>query len=123
MKFKMYHACINVQNLERSMKFYEDALGLKEVKRIEAPDGSRILSFMGDSDGGCQLELAWFKDRTQAYDLGENKTHFGFSMDDVEGAYRLHSQMGIICEEKPEKRIHFIKDPDGYISELVPADY
>ena len=51
MKFKMIHECYNVLDLDRSLKFYEEALGLKERRRMEFPDGSAILCFIGSDEG------------------------------------------------------------------------
>lgn len=56
MKFTMYHTCITVLDLEKSMKFYEEALGLKEVRRIEAADGSSKIVFLETEGSLCQLE-------------------------------------------------------------------
>ena len=123
MDFKLYHACITVLDLEKSIKFYEDALNLKEINRITYPDGSAIMCFLGNSESACALELAWYRDRAVSYDLGDNKTHLGFSTSDIDSAYRKHKEMGIVCQEKPEKKIHFIKDPDEYIVEVLPKEY
>ncbi|MFV0515867.1 MAG: VOC family protein [Aminipila sp.] len=126
MKFTAYHSCITVLNLEKSMKFYEEALGLREIRRIEAPDGSFIIVFLGgSSEQGTQapmlLELTWYRDRKEPYNLGENEIHIGFSVDNYEEAYNAHKEMGIICFENKEIGIYFISDPDGYWMEVVPT--
>ena len=59
-------------DLEKSLKFYEDALGLKEVRRKVAGDGSFILVYLGDGQTPHQLELTWLRDRKEPYNLGEN---------------------------------------------------
>lgn len=53
MKFTMYHACITVLDLEKSMKFYEETLGLQEIRRIEASDGTSKIVFMGSEGAAC----------------------------------------------------------------------
>lgn len=57
MKFTFAHNNFNVIDLDKSLKFYEEALGLKEVRRKEAADGSFILVYLGDATTGYQLEL------------------------------------------------------------------
>ena len=56
------HFNINVTNLDKSLTFYEKALGLKEIKRKEAADGSFILVYLGDGVTSFRLELTWLRD-------------------------------------------------------------
>ena len=72
MEFKFAHNNINVLDLEKSMAFYEKALGLKEVRRKEASDGSFILVYLGDGSSAHQLELTWLRDWDRPYNLGDN---------------------------------------------------
>lgn len=121
MTFKMIHENYNVLDLERSMQFYEKALGLKEVRRKEAADGSFIIVYMGDGKSGFELELTWLADRTEPYNLGDEEFHLAFEAEDFEEAYRLHKKMDCICFENKAMGIYFIQDPDGYWLEIVPA--
>ncbi|MBR1992742.1 MAG: VOC family protein [Firmicutes bacterium] len=120
MKFKMYHENYNVLDLEKSLEFYDKALGLKPVKRIDAEDGSYSIVFIGNDTTDFQLELTWLRDRTEPYSLGDEEFHLAFHTDDYEAAHKLHEEMGCICFENPEMGIYFIKDPDGYWLEIVP---
>ncbi|WP_047382598.1 MULTISPECIES: VOC family protein [unclassified Cetobacterium] len=120
MKFVFNHFNINVLNLEKSMEFYKNALGLIEVRRKEAEDGSYILVYMGDGETGFTIELTWLRDREEAYDLGDEEFHLAFVADDYEAAYKKHSEMGCICYENPAMGIYFINDPDGYWLEVIP---
>lgn len=122
MKFKMYHENYNVTDLDRTMKFYEEALGLVEQSRKVADDGSFILVYIGNDTTDFQLELTWLKDHPQAYDLGECEFHLAFSTDDFEGAYQKHKEMGCICFENKAMGVYFITDPDGYWLEIVPEE-
>ena len=71
---KFAHNNFNVLDLEKSMKFYEEALNLKEVRRIEKPDFTLV--YLGDNDETPHtLELTWLKDRKEPYNLGENEFH------------------------------------------------
>ena len=120
MKFRFYHNNYNVLDLEKSLAFYKEALGLVEVRRKVADDDSFILVFMGDETTGFQLELTWLKDREKPYDLGEGEYHLAFIADDFDAAHEKHKQMGCICFENEKMGIYFIEDPDGYWLEIVP---
>ncbi len=115
------HFNFNVLDLETSMKFYEQALGLKEVRRKEARDGSFILVYLGDGRTGFELELTWLRDRKEPYDLGEDEFHLAFTTDEYETFYKKHQEMGCICFENEAMGIYFIEDPDHYWIEIVPA--
>lgn len=121
MKFKMVHENYNVLDLERSLAFYEKALGLKEQKRNVAADGSFIIVYIGNEETDFQLELTWLRDRTESYNLGDEEFHLAFVTDDYDAAHKLHSEMGCICFENEAMGLYFIKDPDGYWLEVVPA--
>lgn len=121
MNFKMIHENYNVADLERSLAFYEKALGLTEKRRITAEDGSFIIVYVGNETTDFELELTWLRDRTEPYRLGDNEFHLAFRTDHYEEAHALHEEMGCICFENPEMGIYFITDPDGYWLEIVPA--
>jgi lactoylglutathione lyase len=120
MNFKFNHFNFNVLDLQKSLKFYYDALGLTEVKRKEAEDGSFIIVYLGDGKSDFSLELTWLKDRTEAYDLGEVEYHLAFITDNYEEAYKKHEDMGCIEYVNEKMGIYFITDPDGYWLEIIP---
>ena len=120
MKFKMVHENYNVQDLERSLAFYEKAVGLREVRRREAKDGSFIICFLSNEHADFELELTWLKDHPEKYDIGEEEFHLAFHTDDFDAAHRLHEEMGCICFENHDMGIYFIQDPDGYWLEIIP---
>ena len=121
MKFKMCHENYNVLDLGRSMEFYEKALGLKEVRRIEAEDGSFIIVYIGNETTDFVLELTWIRDSKEPYNLGEMEFHLAFETDDYEAALALHKEMDCVCFINEEMGIYFIQDPDGYWLEVVPS--
>ena len=121
MQFKFAHNNFNVLDLDKSLKFYEEALGLKEKRRKEAADGSFILIYLGDGKTEHLLELTWLRSRTEPYNLGENEFHLAFEVDDYAAAHAKHEAMGCICYENPAMGIYFINDPDNYWLEIVPA--
>ena len=94
MKFKMVHENYNVKDLDASLKFYEEALGLTERRRKVSEDGSFIIVYVGNETTPFELELTWLKDHPQAYDIGEEEFHLAFHVDDYEGAHALHEKMG-----------------------------
>ena len=122
MKFQFAHNNFNVLDLEASLRFYEEALGLKEVRRKEASDGSFTLVYLGDGVTPHQLELTYLKDRKEPYNLGENEFHLAFVVDDYEEAYAKHKEMGCIIYENPGMGIYFIADPDNYWIEILPQN-
>ena len=118
MIFRMDHENLNVTDIARSVKFYEDALGLHEVRRNENPEFTIV--FMANETTDFRLELTCLNDHPQPYDLGECEFHLAFSTDDYEAAHKKHEEMGIICFENPKMGIYFIEDPDGYWLEVIP---
>jgi lactoylglutathione lyase len=121
MKFRFDHNNINVYDLEKSLTFYKEALGLVEVKRFEPQNGEFILIYLGDEITQHCLELTWLRERSVPYNLGDNEFHLAFRVDDFEKAYEYHKQMGCICYENKEMGIYFINDPDNYWVEILPS--
>ena len=121
MQFKMIHENYNVADLDRSLSFYEQALGLTEKRRKEAKDGSFVIVYVGNENSDFELELTWLRDHPQPYYIGEEEFHLAFRTDDFEAAHALHEQMGCICFENPSMGIYFIQDPDGYWLEVLPT--
>ena len=120
MKFKMIHENYNVYDLDRSLKFYDEALDLKEVRRITAEDGSFIIVYLANEQSDFELELTWMRDMERPYNLGDCEFHLAFRTDDFEAAHAHHKEMGCICFENPSMGIYFIADPDNYWLEVVP---
>ena len=118
--FTFHHFNFNVLDLERSLRFYKDALDLTPVREKEAADGSFKLVYLGDGATGFELELTWLRDRAEPYDLGEGEFHLAFSVPDLDAAHKRHAALGCICFENPAMGIYFIEDPDGYWIEIVP---
>ena len=121
-KGRFDHFNINVIDLERSIAFYNKALGLREIRRKEAEDGSFILVWLGDGFSSCLLELTWLRDRTETYELGDNESHLCIRVEgDYDEARRFHKEMGCICYENTDMGLYFIHDPDDYWIEILPV--
>ena len=118
--FRFNHFNFNVLDLERSLAFYDQALGLKPVREKTAADGSFKLVYLGDAESDFTLELTWLRDREAPYDLGEDEFHLAFTVADMAAAHARHEALGCICFENPAMGIYFIEDPDGYWLEIIP---
>jgi lactoylglutathione lyase len=114
------HFNFNVLDLEKSIKFYEEALDLHVAREKTASDDSFKLVYMGDDSTDFTLELTWLRDRSEPYNLGECEFHLAFVTDDFDDFYKRHKEMSCICFENPGMGIYFITDPDGYWIEIVP---
>ena len=102
-KGRFDHFNFNVLDLEKSIRFYEKALGLKEVRRKTASDGSFILVYMGDGETSFTLELTWLRDRKEPYDLGEGEYHLCLRVPgDYDKVRAFHKEMGCVCYENTD---------------------
>jgi len=116
--FAFNHFNFNVLDLERSLAFYREALGLEPVRWNRQKDFTIV--FLGDGTTNFQLELTCLHDRTEPYDLGEVEYHLAFTTPDMDAAREKHKAMDCICFENHAMGIYFIEDPDGYWVEIVP---
>lgn len=114
------HFNFNVLNLEKSLAFYKEALGLEPCGQIDAEDGSFRIVYLSDGKTSFRLELTWLRDRQEPYNLGDEEFHLAFDAEDYDALHARHQAMGCICYENPAMGIYFIKDPDGYWLEIVP---
>jgi lactoylglutathione lyase len=119
---------LRVGNLDRSLQFYCDVLGMKLLRKKDYPTGEFTLAFVGyeDESAGAVIELThnWGKD---SYTLGDAYGHVALGVDDIYGTCEaIRSQGGNITREPgPMKHgttvIAFVEDPDGYKIELIQA--
>ena len=86
MKFTFAHNNLNVYDLEKSLDFYKEALGLEVVRTKDASDGSFRLVYLGDGTTPHQLEMTWLRDMDRPYNLGDNEIHLAFETDDFDKA-------------------------------------
>ena len=121
MKFHFLHENFNVLDLDKSIKFYEEALGLKVAREKNAEDGSYKIVYLEDGITNFQLELTWLADRTEKYDLGDEEFHLAFRVDNYEEAFKKHKEMDCVVYVNEKMGIYFITDPDGYWLEIIPS--
>lgn len=119
MNGKAIHRCLHVLDLEKSLAFYGQALGMTEIRRMGPEDGSWPNVFLGNGACGFQLELTWNRGRTEPYDNGGRDSHLAFTVPDFDAAHALHEQMDCICHENEAMGLYFIKDPDGCWLEIL----
>ena len=121
-KGRFDHFNFNVLDLEKSIAFYEKALGLKETRRKEAADGSFVLVYLSDGVSPFLLELTWLRDHGQPYELGENESHLCVRVEgDYDQVRAFHKEMGCVCFENEAMGLYFIHDPDDYWIEVLPV--
>ena len=114
------HFNFNVLNLEKSIAFYKEAIGLSVGREKDSSDGSFKIVYLGDGRTGFTLELTWMRDRKEPYNLGDEEFHLAFKTDEYDAFHKKHEEMGCICYENPSMGIYFINDPDGYWIEILP---
>jgi lactoylglutathione lyase len=123
---RILHTMIRVGDLDRSIKFYTDVLGMKLLRRKDYPDGKFTLAFVGygpeTEHAVVELTYNWGTDR---YDLGNGFGHIALEVDDVYKACAdIKARGGKVTREAgPMKHgstvIAFVEDPDGYKIELI----
>lgn len=121
MNFTMVHTEIHVLDLEASIAFYEEALGLHVAEEKGPEDGSWKIVYLQNDTSDYQLELTWNEGRTEPYDNGGGDIHLAFCTPDIEAAREKHRAMGCIIHENEGMGIYFIGDPDGFWVEIVPT--
>lgn len=124
MTSKMLHTCIRVQNLEKSLKFYKEALGLIETRRKVYDEKKFALVYLSDKVGGYEVELTYNYDREIPYDLGNGFSHIAVGVKELEKERERHISLGY--EVTPIKALsetsaayYFVTDPDGYKVEVI----
>ena len=123
---RLLHTMIRVGNLEKSINFYTEILGMKLLRQKDYPDGKFSLAFVGygNEEDNSVIELTYNWD-TDSYDLGSGFGHLAIEVDDVyAAAEKIRDQGGkIIREPGPMNAgttiIAFVEDPDGYQIELL----
>ncbi len=123
---RILHTMLRVGELERSIAFYTEILGMRLLRRKDYPDGRFTLAFVGFGDEADEaaLELTHNWD-TDHYELGNGFGHIAIEVDDVYAACEQVSAKGgqVVRPAGPMKHgstiLAFVKDPDGYLIELL----
>ena len=123
---RILHTMLRVGDLDRSIKFYTEVLGMKLLRKKDYPDGKFTLAFIGygDESESTVIELT-YNWGTDSYDLGTGYGHIALEVDDVyDAAEEIRKRGGKILREAGPMNagttiISFVEDPDGYPVELI----
>jgi len=124
-RMKYLHTMVRVEDLDASMRFYRDALGLHEVKRSEHAAGRFTLVYLaapGDEDAQVELTYNWpdADGKAEAYTGGRNFGHLAYAVDDIYAACQKLADHGVLINRPPrDGRMAFVRSPDGISIELL----
>ena len=128
--FQMRHTMIRVMDLDKSIGFYTDLLGMKLLRRQDFPDGRFTLAFVGygPEESHTVVELTHNWDQTEPYELGTGFGHLALGVADIYSVCAELEKRGAKIPRKPGPMKHgtthiaFVEDPDGYRIELIGLD-
>jgi len=129
-KFRMMHTMIRVLDLDRSIAFYTELLGMELLRREDFPEGKFTLAFVGYGPEATQtvVELTHNWDQAAPYEIGTGFGHIALGVRDIYGVCAELEKRGARIPRKPGPMKHgtthiaFIEDPDGYKIELIDLD-
>ncbi|OEF97427.1 lactoylglutathione lyase [Desulfuribacillus alkaliarsenatis] len=126
MSYKMLHTCIRVKDLEKSLAFYQGALGLVETRRIDYPEYKFTLVYLSDESKAYELELTYNYNQEESYEIGNGFSHTAVETNDLEASHKKHQDMGYQATKLmglpgTEPSYYFVTDPDGYRVEVIRA--
>jgi len=122
-RLRIMHTCLNVMDLDRSIAFYRDRLGLKLTRRYEVKENNAEIAFVEDPAENA-IELTHWRDKGQLVE-GDNFDHIALGVKDLKATVERLRQQGTTIAMEPftlkggTHQIAFIKDPDGNWLELV----
>lgn len=122
--YKMLHTCLRVMDLEKSMKFYTEAMGLVEDRRKDFPEHEFTLVFLRDENKTYEIELTYNYNPEKPYVIGNGFSHMAFGVEDLESSrdkmielgYKVTKLMGL---PGTVPSYYFVTDPDGYDVEII----
>ena len=129
-KLRMMHTMLRVGDLEKSIKFYTELLGMQLIKQLDFPDGEFTLAFVGygPEEENTVIELTYNYGQSD-YDIGNAYGHIALETSDIHATAKVLKDAGAEITREPGPMMHgtteiaFLKDPDGYMIELVQPDW
>ena len=117
---KYLHTMVRVSDLDQSLDFYCNKLGLEELRRKEVPQGRFTLVFLAaPGDASAQVELTYNWD-PEEYSGGRNFGHLAYAVDDIYAACQRLADGGVVINRPPrDGRMAFVRSPDGISIELL----
>ncbi len=124
MDYKMIHSCIRVLDLEASEALYRKALGFEISRKKDFPEHGFTLSYMVSPGIPFELELTYNYDRKEPYEMGNGYSHLAVGVEDLEVSHSRHQELGLSPGGikglvAGKGMFYFLKDPDGYMVEVV----
>ena len=120
---KYLHTMVRVTDVDASLKFYCDALGLEVLKRTDYPNGKFTLIFLaapGDSTAQVELTHNW---EPEHYTGGRNFGHLAYAVDDIYATCERLQKHGVVINRPPrDGRMAFVRSPDNISIELLQKD-
>ncbi len=121
---RILHTSITTLDMDRALRFYTDVMGLRFLRRREIPENRAEIAFVEDPESGAQIELTWWKDKTELAE-GDQLDHIAFRVSDMDAAMAQFRAAGVTVAKEPysltggKSRIAFITDPDGIWLEII----
>lgn len=117
---KFLHTMIRVLDVDKSLHFYRDLLGLKVTKRKDYEAGQFSLIYLATDEGEPEVELTYNWGETQAYEIGRNFGHLAFEVDDIHEMCQKLQDNGVVILRPPrDGRMAFVRCPDGISIEFL----
>jgi len=111
---------VRVKDLEESLNFYVNILGLKEIRRKEVPAGKFTLVFLATAEGEAEIELTYNWGNEEVYETGRSWGHLAFEVDDIYEYCEMLMEKGVIINRPPRDGwMAFIKSPDNVSIEIL----
>lgn len=117
---KFLHTMVRVLNLDASMHFYCDLLGLKEIRRNDYPEGKFSLIYLATAEGEPEVELTYNWGETEPYSNGKNFGHLAFRVENIYDVCQKLMDAGVVINRPPrDGHMAFVLSPDGISIELL----
>lgn len=119
-RVKFLHSMIRVRDLEQSLDFFVDKLGLIETRRHEVAQGRFTLVFLATAQGDPEIELTFNWDESEPYTVGRNFGHLAFEVDDIYATCQRLRDKGVTINRPPRcGKMAFVRSPDHISIELL----
>ncbi len=118
---KYLHSMVRIRDIDASLRFYCEGLGLREVRRKEVPEGKFTLIFLAAPDSPeAEIELTWNWDSDENYGNARNFGHLAFRVEDIYATCQRLADMGYTIHRPPrDGHMAFVKSPDDISVELL----
>ncbi|REL32534.1 VOC family protein [Thalassotalea euphylliae] len=117
---KLLHTMVRVLDIDASLHFYCDLLGLKELRRHEVPEGKFTLVFLAAEEGGHEIELTYNWGETEPYSDGRNFGHLALRVENIYDTCQRLMDAGVTINRPPrDGHMAFVRSPDGISIELL----